>query len=311
MLGQELFQQREGELRAWEDKVLERRFRGHEQRTRLKRELDRMVEADRTVRARDKQQTSLIRVESLKSEGKSGFRMTSWLFTPRDPKGRPLGEKCELDMAGIPERLAEIRDLVADQVADLNQVRFEFLVSIELLCREVDQWTVREQLSNDETPIGFHHQVVVRCGNRLKGTLLSKIRNRYDEITCCTSVCKLIDEPRLDESAPLAACWLPTLPVSKEQFRNLCLDRHIGCILLACPISPDEGNLMREKLGRVLDAGIPLIVWCRAAERRRTGTPTGPHRTGHARRLGRASEAPVAAPEVLCILSYHSFIRPS
>ena len=170
MLGQELYQQREGELRAWEDKVLERRFRGHEQRTRLKRELDRMVEADRTVRARDKQPTSLFRVESLKSEGKSGFRMASWLFTSRDPKGRPLGEMCELDMAGIPERLAEIRELVADQVTDLDQVRFEFLVPIELLCREVDQWPVREQLSNDKTPIGFYHQVVVRCWNRLKAS---------------------------------------------------------------------------------------------------------------------------------------------
>src|SRR4051812_25072764 len=162
----------------------------------------------------------------------------------------------EIESARIPEQLAEYRARAAALLSNLEEARVEFLLPLELLGRDVDQWCFRSPVSRAETPLGGIHQVIVRSLERIQEpAILDAVRRRYDLAIACLGPCEVVDELRADEAAPLAVYWVPEVPLNDERFGQLMMDRRIGCVLVGSPIDAGSGDEIGAKIGHILDAG--------------------------------------------------------
>lgn len=186
-----------------------------------------------------------------------GFQVTGWSVEDTDVRQEVCTDDEPWDLPRVAEELAEV---IADRAADLEAVPpvVEFLLPLALLDQEMEALPVR--VSERTSPVGELCPVVVRPLERLDdGAARDALRARWKDLAA-----------RGDGYARDAIHWvLGGAPQDAADHgpEGSCApgDAHVcAALAYARPHGPAEDPALRA----VLDAGMPVALWHRAAPER-------------------------------------------
>ena len=184
------------------------------------------------------------------------YSVTAWL-----QRGTRLGST--LRRAALPRRLSQVSSLVEGLLARAEQeltssatiLTVEFILPRDLLWyAAVDQWPVGHD--NQIKRLGELYPVVVRSLERMYD---SEIRPRWERKWAWTA-------DNCERPDPWAYQWLAEEGqlAPEEMFRRLSSDYSV-CLALGYPPSRPHG-LSRDEISVGLQAGLPIMVWCREGQ---------------------------------------------
>jgi hypothetical protein len=186
-----------------------------------------------------------------------GFQVTGWSVEDADVRQEVCtdGEPWDLPRVGL-----ELGQVIADCVGDLQAVPpvVEFLLPLALLDQEVEALPVR--VSQRSAPVGELCPVVVRPLERLDdGAARDALRTRWKSLAACgDGYARDVIHWVLGGTPQDAADHGP-------EGRGIPGDAHVcAALAYARPHGPAEDLALRA----VLDAGMPVALWHRAAPER-------------------------------------------
>jgi hypothetical protein len=192
----------------------------------------------------------------LRPEGPSGerYRLSHWLQLDVSDGWHPdRGTDFVGGLAGVRLKVAELAERTAEAWARYEpRIHVEFILSVELLNLEVDQWQWETESIVPE-PVGCRFSVVVRSLDRMKsGKWHGPWRSRWREL-----------QRQLEEDGMIApgACHQPESGDLWKLTSVFERDARLVSLVLADP--PEKGGSGEGQVLVGLRAGIPVIVWHR------------------------------------------------
>jgi hypothetical protein len=206
----------------------------------------------------------LVRVDTSEKEpGK--YRVWAWLFDRGHPEGEPVSKRSEPEVAadGIEAEVIRFRNEAMNLYRG-DKLPIEVFLPDELYGQCVDQWERRQELADDPLPLGFDHPVVIRCLRLAKaGTIWPRIQQRWKELVTRAAACTVVEEFPLDDKITSAAYWHALPDSTGGLYRELFKARSVGCVILGSPPQPGQEQKVSQTLSRILEAGVPLVLWAR------------------------------------------------
>ncbi|HET6503911.1 MAG TPA: hypothetical protein VFG87_24445 [Amycolatopsis sp.] len=193
----------------------------------------------------------------LRPEGPSGerYRLSHWLQLDVSDGWHPDRGTDDFvgTLAQVRLRVAELAEQTAEAWAKYEpRIHVEFVLSVELLNLEVDQWQWETDSSVPE-PVGCRFSVVVRSLDRMKaGKWHGSWRSRWREL-----------QRQLEEDGMIApGAWHQ--PESGDFLKlTSVFEQDAGLVSLILADPPEEGGSGARQVLVGLRAGIPVIVWHR------------------------------------------------
>ena len=223
----------------------------------------------------------LVRVDTSEKEpGK--YRVWAWLFDRAHPDGEAVrkGPEPEVAADGIEGEVIRFRNEAMTLYRGEGKLPIEVFLPDELYGQCVDQWERRQELTDEPQPLGFDHPVVIRCLRLAKtGSIWPLIRQRWNELVTRGAACTVVEEFPLDNTITSAAYWHALPDSTGALYRDLFKARSVGCVILGSPPQPGQEQKAYQTLSRILEAGVPLVLWApptAAAGRRSQDTPDRP-----------------------------------
>jgi hypothetical protein len=182
-------------------------------------------------------------------EGSELYRLSHWRQVhPLEWRPEP-GEDREVTLHEVSEQVAElVQEAEGGWAYDLDDsLVIEFVLPLELLNLDLDQWTRDPPTMPHRTPLGSEYEVLVRSHERLRTLHLHRAwRQRW----------------RILLDAEGATHWAAKeVPPDPQRLHNRLLNEKnvVACVLS----SPPDREPGRSELWMALRTGVPVVLWDR------------------------------------------------
>jgi hypothetical protein len=189
------------------------------------------------------------------------YSVRAWLFGTNEPACLLAGEEV-VESDELTACIDELRTELYRRQIEPEAAWIEFLLPRQLLCADVDQWSVELDFI-ESIPIGVEHRVVVRSlerASRPRAALALQYRSRALRRRL-QSVCRLVDEPTGDEGD---AVWIERDDCGGKVLYTTLKDAQgvVGAVLGQAP-RPAPSDPAGDVLNTLFAAGLPVVLWMR------------------------------------------------
>jgi hypothetical protein len=139
-----------------------------------------------------------------------------------------------------------------------------------MLWSEADQWPIVDDLAEETNPIGFHHPFAVRCLERWRSPRAAMaLRVRWEQDPQIPK--RILTTVETLPATDFAAYCLSHPELLEEEYAKLQGSGQVLCVLFDCAVDPSDKTATRS-FHRILQAGIPAVVWHRQSPEAGTTT---------------------------------------
>jgi hypothetical protein len=218
--------------------------------------LDRMRDRSGALATRaDKPIYLIIQLEPLPDlvEGETMCRLSHWRqIHPLEWRPEP-GEDRVVPLSAVPEHVGTlIHEAEGGWAYELDDsLVLEFVLPLDMINLEVDQWTRDAPETPDPTPLGAEYEILVRSQERLRSLSFHRAwRQRWQVLV---------------DAVNAVTYWATAEEVAHPRpmgDRLLSSGEIVACVLSG----PPDREPGRSELWKALRAGVPVVLWHRADE---------------------------------------------